>query len=126
MRMARAVVLAGVIVVTIVAVCVRAAATAPSWMEAAERLDLGAGEHNRIATALDFVRQHETRRFAVAAIQDGMNALHVLQDREPAANRIPSRGRQTAGIAVMVLALTLVAGLFAHLVDLRLRAGDRD
>lgn len=83
----------------------------PSLMEAAQRLDLGAGEHNRVAIGLDLARQKQSCPFARAAIDDGLTWLGRIRDGAPLVERSRPRWRTLVGLGVVFIALTCIAGL---------------
>lgn len=83
-----------------------------SLCEAAERLDLGAGAHNRVAIALALAKEGIDAPFARAAIRDGLAELERIEDSKPYWAPLPLRARQKAGLAIAALALSGLAGLW--------------
>jgi hypothetical protein len=81
----------------------------PSLREVAERLDLGAGEHNRIAIAVAFTRETAPSDFALAAIADGLAAAHRLAAATPYAAAVTLPWRRIAGAGALFLLLNLAA-----------------
>jgi len=78
--------------------------------EAAERLDLAAGNLNRIATALDLSARAEAGPFEAAAILDGVAALGEARGVEPVLpERNPPILGTVAGIYAGVLCLVVAA-----------------
>jgi hypothetical protein len=76
--------LAGLVVIVPVAISiVKELWRRPTLSEAAERLDLSVQDHNRIATAIDLVRQERQNLFSQAAIQDGLTALRRFNHEKP-------------------------------------------
>lgn len=82
----------------------------PVLAEVAERLDLGAGEHNRIATAVSFVAAPVPGAFAQAAIRAGLEAARRLAACHPYCPRYPVRGRQLFCGVVALVAIGLASG----------------
>jgi len=83
----------------------RAARRQPDWREVAERVDLAADDHNRIATALALCTSQAPGPFARAAIEDGLNCLTRLERGNPFVDPPVHRWRGLAGRA---LALALL------------------
>jgi len=81
----------------------------PTLAETAERLDLCSGEHNTVATALNFVQREMSDIFAQAAIISGLNDLRQLASQAVAedAYSVSRRGLLSCAAAVLLL---LVAG----------------
>jgi len=84
----------------------------PTWMEAAQRLDLEAGRHNRVAIALALLHDPDERPFAAAAICDGIDQLRRIAHERPALDAwtVPWRrfvGLASAASVLVVLGLLL-------------------
>lgn len=86
---------------------VKAAMRRPSLAEVAERLDLGAGAHNQIATALDLAKSPAPNAFALAAVEQGICAAERLARGEP---QVPPAQVQWQRAALFA-ALALVFGV---------------
>jgi hypothetical protein len=83
----------------------------PSLTQAAERLDLAAGIHNRVATGLAFVARDQQTAFTRAAIVDGLVQLQKIKDEAPfvPAARVP--WRQMGAVAALCVALSMIGAL---------------
>jgi len=108
-------VLAAAIVVVVLAGVLPAALSAPGWNEAAERLDLAAKDHNRIATALALACVSPQSVFAQAAMLDGLEYARRLSRHRPFLPAPYVRGRRLLGVAGAAVAL--------HAAALLVRAG---
>lgn len=76
-------VVVGVAAAILVRALVQALRYTPSLRETAERLDLGAGEHNRVAIALSLLEDEARGGFADAAMRDGLDSLHRIENERP-------------------------------------------
>lgn len=114
--------LAAIGVAAIVIACVaRAATQTPSVAEVAERVDLAMADHNRIATALDFVCSGVDTPMARAAVADGIVAVSRV-NRHPVLDTVQWHGTRRFARIVLGAALWGVAILFLSLG--RATAGD--
>lgn len=85
----------------------------PTDREVAERLDLAAADHNRIATALALASKGERGAFALAAVEDGLIHARRLADREPHPDRprdLRPQIRRAATTAALMLVLAAICG----------------
>jgi hypothetical protein len=106
---AAAVLLVLVVLAPVAVAWVRAKAEEPCWREAAERLDLGAGEHNRVAIGLALADGGAATEFGLAAIQDGIASLKRIHDGAPYLEVAPTDWSRLAGRAAAIGLLVLVA-----------------
>lgn len=101
-----------VVLVPVAVAWVRAKAEEPSWREVAERLDLGAGEHNRVAIGLALADSGVTTEFGGAAVQDGIASLRRIHDGAPylavAPTDWPRLAGRAAAIGLLVMATAWV------------------
>ena len=97
------------VVLPLLVAAVRGRRDLVSWREAAERLDLGVGEHNRVAIALALVDDNTTTAFGGAAVHDGIAQLRKIHDGQPYRDPMGSCRRQVAWLAASVVALTVAA-----------------
>lgn len=81
----------------------------PSWNQAAERLDLAADDHNRVATALWLAEQGIDTPFARAAMQDGLVRLRRIASRKPHLDAVPMRWRRGGALGGAIVVLTAAA-----------------
>ena len=90
---------------------VRAFRLAPSRLEAAERLDLGAGDHNRVAIGLALAQHSDPSPFARAAVDAGLASLRRIRDEAPQVDRSQPPWQRLMVAGAMTFGLTLVADL---------------
>lgn len=117
---AAAVLLVLVVLVPVAVAWVRAKAKEPSWREVAERLDLGAGEHNRVAIGLALAGSGVATEFGRAAIQDGIASLRRIQDGVPHLEVAPTCWTRVAGRVAAIGFLALASawlGTARHRVE---------
>jgi len=82
-----------------------------SLSEAAERLDLGVQDHNRIAIALALADQGETTSFGQAAIREGLDYLRRLHQQSPYLEKAELDWRGGLRRIAMAIGLLVVTGL---------------
>ncbi len=77
----------------------------PTLRQAAERLDLAAGEHNRVAIGLALIERGANGPFGRAAIADGLDQLRRISAERPiddlSAVRIRRIGWMTVAVAIL-------------------------
>lgn len=79
--------------------------------QVAERLDLSQETHNKIATAISFLKSGDDSPFACAAIRDGQETLEHLKDKRPVLRGSDAPQSHFAWALILGVAL-MVAGLF--------------
>ena len=84
----------------------------PSLTESAERLDLGAGSHNRIAIALALLEQDGLTGFTQAAVEDGLIHLRRLKNGAPCVTPVTFRWRRSGCLGGAFVVLIVFAALF--------------
>ncbi|UCG16967.1 MAG: hypothetical protein JSV19_02820 [Phycisphaerales bacterium] len=81
----------------------------PSLRESAERLDLGAGDHNRVAIALALVDERSATPFGRAAIRGGIEQLRRIHAGRPYNETTGLRWRRSAGLGAAVILLSAIS-----------------
>ena len=84
-----------------------------SLTEAAERLDLGVQDHNRIAIALALSEGGSTSPFGLAAIEEGLDYLRRLHQQLPRLEQAEMDWKGGLQRIAMAIGLLMVAGLIA-------------
>ncbi|MBP7934154.1 MAG: hypothetical protein KA354_05840 [Phycisphaerae bacterium] len=96
-----------------VVVMVRAIRRQVSLTEAAERLDLGVQDHNRIAIALALSEDRDAGPFGMAAIRDGLDYLRRWYPHLPHVERAEMDWMGGLQRVAMAMGLMMVAGLIS-------------
>jgi hypothetical protein len=99
------------LMVPVLVTMIRALRHMPSLQEAAERLDLGTQDHNRIAIALALTEREDRGAFARAAIEDGLGFLNRLKDALPCLSRQATDRRTSLYAGLTFVAMSIVAAL---------------
>jgi hypothetical protein len=81
----------------------------PTLREVAERLDLAAGDHNRIAIAVELIESDATSPFVQPAIADGLAHLVHLSGQAPAVQPIVTQWKRTGGWAALLAVVVFLA-----------------
>lgn len=78
---------------------------------AAERLDLSQSTHNRIASAMEFLRSNDDSSFATLAIREGYEHLEKLKSEEPHYEFTPKSLRRSRTLFALSVAMLVIGQL---------------
>lgn len=84
----------------------------PSLAAVAERLDLAAENHNRVANGIALLRSTNASPFGQAAVQDGLTYLRGLKAASPYVEPTHVGWRRDAGLAALFVALTAASAFW--------------